>query len=165
MCGLTCTGGPTCTAWARSSTSSSRAVPPSCRTRTATRPAEEYVSTIRRGPGRSARRFRADLEEICVRCLRKRPEDRYATAQEVADKLGLFLGGYPIKECSWLTRLGISSAVTESLPRSTCAGAADSRRSPRSVRLDPVEAPARDGHRSRSTRARRTSRKAGSPRA
>lgn len=44
-----------------------------------------------------------DLDEICVRCLRKRPEARYATAKVVSDKLGRFLDGYPIDDGSWLT--------------------------------------------------------------
>ena len=44
-----------------------------------------------------------ELEAICVRCLRKRPADRYATAKEVSDTLGRFLGGYPVEDCSRLT--------------------------------------------------------------
>ena len=44
-----------------------------------------------------------DLEKICLRCLRKRPQARYATAQELSDALARFLGGYPIGECSSLT--------------------------------------------------------------
>jgi WD40 repeat protein len=45
-----------------------------------------------------------DLESICLRCLRKRPEDRYATAQDVAVALQNFLDGFPQGKRSWLTR-------------------------------------------------------------
>ncbi len=38
-----------------------------------------------------------DLEAICLRCLKKAPEDRFATAEELAAELDHFLKGEPVR--------------------------------------------------------------------
>ena len=47
-------------------------------------------------PRRFNRRIPRDLERICLKCLEKVPEARYATAGELADDLEQFLRGEPV---------------------------------------------------------------------
>lgn len=48
-------------------------------------------------PRRLSRRVPLDLDTICLKCLEKEPQRRYASAAELADDLRCFLDGKPIK--------------------------------------------------------------------
>ncbi len=49
----------------------------------------------------------ADLETVCLKCLEKESVRRYATAREVVEELGRFLGGEPVhaRPLGWAGRL------------------------------------------------------------
>jgi tetratricopeptide (TPR) repeat protein len=48
-------------------------------------------------PGRLQPRTPRDLEAVCLRCLEKSPERRYARAEDLADDLRRFLAGEPVR--------------------------------------------------------------------
>jgi WD40 repeat protein/tRNA A-37 threonylcarbamoyl transferase component Bud32 len=60
-------------------------------------------------PGRLQPGIPRDLETICLKCLRKEAERRYASAGELADRLRMFLEGKPVPDrpVSSLERVGM----------------------------------------------------------
>jgi WD40 repeat protein/tRNA A-37 threonylcarbamoyl transferase component Bud32 len=72
-----------------------------------------------------------DLETICLKCLSKEPNHRYATAQALADELGRYLEGKPIharhvgaagKAWKWCRRRPALAGLTGALVLSLVAG-------------------------------------------
>lgn len=87
---------------------------------------EEPVAPRRRRPG-----IPRDLETICLKCLGKRPEARYAAAADLADDLERFLDGRPIaarptpaweRAARWARRNPAAAVLASAVLLSTCAG-------------------------------------------
>jgi tetratricopeptide (TPR) repeat protein len=61
---------------------------------------EDTLKLVRDGkpepPGEIRRSLPRDLEAICLKCLEKKPDDRYGTAKDLADDLQRFLDGKPV---------------------------------------------------------------------
>ncbi len=72
--------------------------PPEAPSAAASRPSERHEKAVECGlPSRQlVRRLRGDLDAVVLRALAKRPEDRYASAEQLAADLGRHLDGFPV---------------------------------------------------------------------
>jgi tetratricopeptide (TPR) repeat protein/predicted Ser/Thr protein kinase len=98
-----------------------------------------------------------DLETICLKCLRKEPQRRYQSAQELAEDLGRFLAGKPVlarpvshieRFCRWAKReptiAGLSVAVLAILLAGTVVSTWQAVRAERGLGLAQAESEGND---------------------
>jgi WD40 repeat protein/serine/threonine protein kinase len=92
---------------------------------------EQVASQDPVAPSRFQRQIPRDLETICLKCLEKRPGNRYASAEALADDLGRFLSGRPIvarpvglwgRVCKWATRRPIEASLAAAVLAVTMMG-------------------------------------------
>ncbi|MGH7174476.1 MAG: serine/threonine-protein kinase [Gemmataceae bacterium] len=87
----------------------------------------ETMELVKKRPPTLPRRLRAEvpseLEAVCLKCLEKRSEDRYATAAELADDLQAWLDGKPIRLAPKRTQRRLTVALTLLLLAAAAGGA------------------------------------------
>jgi serine/threonine protein kinase/tetratricopeptide (TPR) repeat protein len=84
-----------------------------------------------RPPRRLNGRLPRDLETVCLKCLRKEPRHRYATAGSLADDLRRFLSGEPVharplgpsgRAWRWCRRKPVVAGLLAAMVVAVCAG-------------------------------------------
>ena len=92
---------------------------------------EQVTSQDPVAPSRFQRQIPRDLETICLKCLEKRPGQRYASAEDLADDLHRFLSDRPIvarpvglsgRVWKWVVRRPIEACLTAAVLVVTMAG-------------------------------------------
>ena len=64
--------------------------------RAGSRPAERDGNAATAGYGRFAKTLRGDLDNVVLKALKKAPEERYASAEQLSEDLRRYLRGFPV---------------------------------------------------------------------